>query len=34
MVITTTGAVKAVAKAIPELEGKLTGMLLEFQLQM
>ena len=25
MVITTTGAVKAVAKAIPELEGKLTG---------
>ena len=25
MVITTTGAVKAVAKALPELEGKLTG---------
>ena len=25
MVITTTGAVKAVAKAIPELDGKLTG---------
>ena len=25
MVITTTGAVKAVSKAIPELEGKLTG---------
>ena len=25
MVITSTGAVKAVAKAIPELSGKLTG---------
>ena len=25
MVITSTGAVKAVAKAIPELESKLTG---------
>ena len=25
MVITSTGAVNAVAKAIPELEGKLTG---------
>ena len=25
MVITSTGAVKAVAKAIPELENKLTG---------
>ena len=25
MVITTTGAVKAVAKALPELAGKLTG---------
>ena len=25
MVITSTGAVKAVAKALPELEGKLTG---------
>ena len=25
MVITTTGAVKAVSKALPELEGKLTG---------
>ena len=25
MVITTTGAVKAVSKALPELDGKLTG---------
>ena len=25
MVLTSTGAVKAVAKALPELEGKLTG---------
>ena len=25
MVITSTGAVKAVAKALPELDGKLTG---------
>ena len=25
MVITTTGAAKAVAKALPELEGKFTG---------
>ena len=25
MVITSTGAVKAVSKALPELEGKLTG---------
>ena len=33
MVTTTTGAVKAVSKAIPELKDKLTEMQSEFPLQ-